>query len=83
MLGMPESERLKVTALPSPERLRAGRPKSFPPDSPPLSKELVFSYCDTVSKGREIAVFLPLQGGGQEGDGVSVGVVGVTIIKSF
>jgi hypothetical protein len=26
-------------------------------------------------KGREIAVFLPLQGGGQEGDGVSVGVV--------
>ena len=26
-------------------------------------------------KGREIAVFLPLQGGGQEGDGVSAGVV--------
>jgi hypothetical protein len=23
-------------------------------------------------KGREIAMFLPLQGGGQEGDGVSV-----------
>ena len=26
-------------------------------------------------KGREIAMFLPLQGGGQEGDGVFVGVV--------
>jgi hypothetical protein len=26
-------------------------------------------------KGREIAIFLPFQGGGQEGDGVSVGVV--------
>jgi hypothetical protein len=25
-------------------------------------------------KGREIVMFLPLQGGGQEGDGVSVGV---------
>jgi len=30
---------------------------------------------DSDLKGREIAVFLPLQGGGQEGDGVSVGVV--------
>ena len=30
-------------------------------------------------KGREIAVFLPLQGGGQEGDGVSVGVVLIMI----
>ncbi len=32
VLGTPESERLKVTALPSPKRLRAGRSKSFPPD---------------------------------------------------
>jgi hypothetical protein len=31
MLGAPEFERLKVTALPSPKRLRAGRSKSFPP----------------------------------------------------
>jgi hypothetical protein len=31
-LGMAESERQNVTALPSPERLRAGRSKSFPPD---------------------------------------------------
>ena len=30
-------------------------------------------------KGREIAVFLPLQGGGQEGDGVSVGVVLIAV----
>ena len=32
MLGTLESEHLKVTALPSPKRLRAGRSKSFPPD---------------------------------------------------
>jgi hypothetical protein len=50
MLGTPESERLKVTALPSPKRLRAGRSKSLgsvslsfdnplpgkPPTRPPL-----------------------------------------------
>ena len=26
-------------------------------------------------KGREIAMYLPFQGGGEEGDGVSVGIV--------
>ena len=42
-LGTPESERLKVTALPSPKRLRAGRSKSFPPDRlPSLFKKSVF-----------------------------------------
>jgi hypothetical protein len=37
MLGTSESERLRVTTLPSPKRLRAGRSKSFPRDrlSPP------------------------------------------------
>ena len=39
-LGTSESGRPKVTALPSPERLRAGRSKPFLPDclSPPLQK---------------------------------------------
>jgi hypothetical protein len=56
MIGTPESERLKVTALPSPKRayategllpaggLRAGRSKSFPPDRlSPFSKNQFFS----------------------------------------
>ena len=34
-------------------------------------------------KGREITTFLPLQGGGQEGDGLSVGVIrnGIVFMK--
>jgi hypothetical protein len=34
-------------------------------------------------KGREITAFLPLQGGGQEGDGISVGVIrnGIVFMK--
>ena len=45
MLGMPESERLKVTAL-----------NLFHPTAPPLSRELVLSYYDTVSCGRRLGV---------------------------
>ena len=48
-LGTSESERLKVTALPSPEQLRAGRSKSFSPDHlSPSSKRSVSLYCDTA-----------------------------------
>src|SRR4030065_605703 len=57
--GTSESERLKVTDLPSPERLRAGRSKSFPPDRlSPFSEKSVFSYCDTVSRGGGLVVIL-------------------------
>jgi len=32
-------------------------------------------------KGREIVMLLPLQGGGQEGDGLSAGVIAVSRTK--
>ncbi len=48
-LGTSESERLKVTALPSPERLRAGRSKSFPPDRLPLLPKNRFFHIATQS----------------------------------
>ena len=41
-LGMPESKRLKVTAL-----------NLFHPTASPLFEKSVFSYYDTVSWGRE------------------------------
>ena len=66
MLGDPESNRLKVAALPSPKRLRAGRSKSFPPDRLSPFRKAVFSYCDRVSKGGE-ELSLPLRKGGGEG----------------
>src|SRR4030042_155295 len=53
-LGTSESERLKVTALPSPERLRAGRSKSFSPDRlSPSSERSVSLCCDTASCWRD------------------------------
>jgi hypothetical protein len=43
MLGISEAKWLKVTALPSLKRLRAGRSKSFPPDClSPLSESRFF-----------------------------------------
>ena len=42
MLDTPESERLKVTAL-----------NLFHPTASPLSKQLVFSLCDTASRRGE------------------------------
>jgi hypothetical protein len=52
MLGGPESKRLKVAALPSPERLRAGRSKSFPPDRhSPFPKSGIFHIMAQSPKG--------------------------------
>jgi hypothetical protein len=45
--GASESERLKVTALPSPERLRAGRSKSFSPDRLSAFSEKSFFHIAT------------------------------------
>jgi hypothetical protein len=57
MLGMPESERLKVTALPSPKRLRAGRSKSFPPDRLSLFQKVGFFHiaAQSLKGGGEIS----------------------------
>jgi hypothetical protein len=64
-LGTPESERLKVTALPSPKRayategllpaggLRAGRSKSFPPNRLPLFQKVGFFHITTQSPEEE------------------------------
>jgi hypothetical protein len=57
MLGTRESERLKVAALPSPKRLRAGRSKSFSPSrlSPfPIS---YFFHITTQPHNREVINF--------------------------
>ena len=45
MLGMPESERLEVTAL-----------NFFHPTASPLSRRAGFPYCDTASEGGELPV---------------------------
>src|SRR4030042_6577366 len=53
-LGTTESERPKVTVLPSPKRLRAGRSKSFPPDRlSPFSKSRFFHIMTQSLKGEE------------------------------
>jgi hypothetical protein len=49
MLGAPEFERLKVTALPSPKRLRAGRSKSFLPNRLSSLSKYRFFYIATKS----------------------------------
>jgi hypothetical protein len=49
-LGTFESIRQKVTTLPSPKRLRAGRSNSFSPDHLSPFPKVVFSYGDTVSE---------------------------------
>ena len=51
-LGTPDSEQIKVTALPSPKRLRAGRSKSFPPDLLSPFPKNQFFYVMTQSLGR-------------------------------
>jgi hypothetical protein len=51
-LGTREFERLKVTALPSPERLRAGRSKSFSPDRLSPFKMSFFHIATQSLKGR-------------------------------
>ena len=62
-LGTTESERLKVTALPSPKRLRAGRSKSFPPDRlSPFLKSRFFHITTQSLRGEG-------KGGG-EGEGL-------------
>jgi len=52
MLGTPESKRLKVSALPSPKRLRAGRSKSFLPDRPSPFPKSCFPYIVTELRER-------------------------------
>ena len=53
LLGTSESERLKVAALPSPKRLRAGRSKFFSPDRLSLfPKSRIFILRHSLLKGR-------------------------------
>ncbi len=52
MLGTPESERLKVTAL-----------DLFHPTVSPLFEKLIFLYCDTVSEGEREGVRRKIEGG--------------------
>jgi len=62
---------------------RQGVPGIFLPERSSTQTHRPSDPTPTLSlplKGREIAVFLPLQGGGQEGDGVSVGVVVVAFL---
>jgi len=53
MLGASESERLMVAAL-----------NLFHPTASPLSKEVVFPFCDTASDGGESACLPVGRGGG-------------------
>ncbi len=74
MLGTPESERLKVTALPSPKRLRAGRSKSFPPDRlSPFQKVRFFILRHNLDEERNRYGPLPQ---GERGDNVKINVEG-------